>query len=56
MNHNKELLDQFVAYCEQHPEQRFWQALCNWDGVSVLASLKGDATPKDTFSFRNKLS
>lgn len=29
---NSELLASFVAYCEAHPDQRFWQALRNWCG------------------------
>ena len=27
---NKKLLDSFVKYCTEHPEERFWQALRNW--------------------------
>lgn len=26
----KETLESFVKYCEENPEQRFWQALRNW--------------------------
>jgi len=29
---NKKLLDSFVAYCNEHPQERFWQALRNWCG------------------------
>lgn len=28
---NEELLTEFKEYCEAHPEQRFWQALRNWN-------------------------
>lgn len=28
---NKTLVD-FIAYCQTHPEERFWQALRNWSG------------------------
>lgn len=27
---NRELLDSFIHYCENAPDQRFWQALVNW--------------------------
>jgi hypothetical protein len=27
---NIELLNDFIHYCIQHPEERFWQALRNW--------------------------
>lgn len=27
-------LESFTAYCQEHPELRFWQALCNWSGYS----------------------
>jgi hypothetical protein len=33
---NKETLASFVAYCREHPEQRFWQALRNWAGVAFV--------------------
>lgn len=30
-------LDEFVKYCQEHPEERFWQALRNWSKAgSVL--------------------
>ncbi|HXE14054.1 MAG TPA: hypothetical protein VN633_18145, partial [Bryobacteraceae bacterium] len=27
---NSEALANFTKYCEQHPHERFWQALRNW--------------------------
>lgn len=27
---NSEVLASFVKYCEEHPQERFWQALRNW--------------------------
>lgn len=27
---NSEVLADFVAYCQAHPEERFWQCLRNW--------------------------
>jgi hypothetical protein len=29
-NNNLDTLSKFTAYCVTHPEQRFWQALCNF--------------------------
>ena len=29
---NSEVRASFVRYCEQHPDERFWQALRNWSG------------------------
>lgn len=31
-----ELLKSFTEYCEQHPEQRFWQALRNWSEYNFI--------------------
>lgn len=36
MSKNSELLAKFVAYCEDNPEQRFWQALRNWSGYPFI--------------------
>lgn len=33
---NAEVLAGFTAYCEQHPDERFWQALRNWAGVPFV--------------------
>lgn len=61
MNKNKDLLAGFTKYCEEHPEQRFWQALRNWAGVAfVLTSDDFDftartySTVQDTFYWDNK--
>lgn len=27
---NRELLDSFIHYCENAPQERFWQAIRNW--------------------------
>jgi len=29
-------LKSFVAYCEAHPQLRFWQALLNWSGFKFI--------------------
>jgi len=38
---NSKVLANFVAYCQAHPEQRFWQALRNWSGYSFLFASRG---------------
>ncbi len=32
-NRNNAVLADFVRYCEEHPQERFWQALRNWANV-----------------------
>lgn len=38
---NSEALESFTRYCQQNPDQRFWQALRNWsrfdriEGISI---------------------
>lgn len=41
MNKNKQLLDSFVEYCNDNPEQRFYQALTNWSGARCIAMWRG---------------
>ena len=31
----------FTAYCQQHPEERFWQALRNWSEYSFIYGSDG---------------
>lgn len=33
---NSEVLADFVEYCEDHPDHRFWQALRNWSGYPFV--------------------
>ena len=40
MRKNKQILDDFVAYCTAHPQERFWQALRNWSGYSYIYGRK----------------
>jgi hypothetical protein len=40
MSKNKTALDDFVEYCEKHPEERFWQALRNWSGAGFILACK----------------
>lgn len=52
MNKNKEQLDSFTKYCQDHPFERFWQALRNWAGYSFIYGskvYKEDDDLQDTF-------
>ena len=56
---NKELVDDFQIYCKNHPEQRFWQALCNWSGqdkIMVMAHYPDSNAHQtvDTFYWEKK--
>lgn len=56
---NSEVLASFVAYCEAHPEWRFWQALRNWSGQSfILVSEESNHADnpdiRDTFYWEGK--
>jgi hypothetical protein len=33
---NSKVLASFIAYCQQHTEERFWQALRNWCGMNFV--------------------
>lgn len=35
------LLTEFVLYCNEHPQQRFWQALANFCGYPLFALVSG---------------
>ena len=60
MTRNSEVLADFVRYCEEHPEERFWQALRNWSAyafiwVSNTKPFDGPPTDlKDTFYWEGK--
>ena len=40
-NKNSKLLKSFVKYAEANPEQRFYQCLKNWAGVSFVLVATG---------------
>ena len=59
MNKNKELIDEFTAFCEGHPEMRFWQALRAWTGFDYIVAKNetgyaGQNTEEDTFYWEGK--
>lgn len=47
---SKHQLDKFTEYCKNHPEERFWQALCNWVGADKVLVEKDDERD-DTFNW-----
>lgn len=47
---SKKLLDSFTKYCQEHPHDRFWQALRNWSKYAFIYGKKDiDASLEDTF-------
>jgi hypothetical protein len=57
MNKNEKILSDFIQYCENHPEERFWQALRNWSGsLYILKSryFPQDSHIQDTFYLEGK--
>lgn len=55
---NKELLENFTKFCNEHPELRFWQALKTWSKVDVIYVkrdiLSDNKSLEDTFYWTNK--
>lgn len=49
INRNEILLHEFMSYCEEHPQERFWQALRNWASIGYLM-----ADDVDTFYWEYK--
>lgn len=48
---NSKLLASFANYCISHPEERFYQALVNWQGfnISKVIETKNKIEYKDMF-------
>ena len=36
MSRNSDTLLDFARYCEDHPQERFWQALRNWSDFDFI--------------------
>lgn len=63
---NIKLAEDFLKYCKEHPELRFWQALRAWSGFAFIlkADIKGKfdrldegdpwKDPVDTYYFERK--
>ena len=54
MSKNIKLLKDFVKYCQEHPNQRFWQALRNWCGYAFILVKNHKEELKDTFYWEGK--
>ncbi|MDE2098750.1 MAG: Lar family restriction alleviation protein [Patescibacteria group bacterium] len=49
------VLVRFTRYCQEHPEQRFWQALRNWSGWGFIVATNKppvDISYHDTFYWK----
>lgn len=58
-NKNMDTLGDFLEFCLQNPEQRFWQALKNFTGVDKICVEKynkelNDSIYEDTFYWKDK--
>lgn len=58
MNKNEKLLAEFMAYCAEHPELRFWQALLAFvkqsnPEIHRIELVDDDNDDGDTFYFEN---
>ena len=52
---SKKLLLDFINFCIQYPELRFWQALRNWSGFNFInASYEKCEQCEDTFYWETK--
>jgi hypothetical protein len=56
---NGKVLFDFVSYCIQHPDERFWQALRNWSGYHFVevtddSVFAADRKYRDTFYLEEK--
>jgi len=58
MTKNSSVLNSFIIYCYEHPDERFWQALRNWSGFGwIEVSPENRALGmdrRDTFYFKGK--
>ena len=50
---NSEALESFVLYCENNPDQRFWQALRNWSKYDQILGHVGNILDKDLEGMEN---
>lgn len=57
LRRNAATLASFVDYCKKHPDQRFWQALRNWSGYTLIYATNEHPPPeraKDTFYWEGR--
>ena len=56
-NDNAKLLKEFTEYCKKHPDERFWQALCNFcEATKILMEQSYVDNIEDTWYWNNKNS
>lgn len=50
------VIDDFIAYCDTHPDVRFWQAVYNWADVRDIEVTTYDnfGFPQDPFGWEDK--
>lgn len=61
---NKVLKESFIKYLEEHPSERFWQAVRNWSGHEFIYAMNGQedlegggydfTSEEDTFYWNKK--
>ena len=51
---NSKLVAEFVKYCKENPEQRFWQAVRNFTEHGYVYAGPCPANLKDTFYWEGK--
>ncbi len=56
---NGKTLFDFVCYCIQHPDERFWQAIRNWSGYAFVEVTEDSPYKEvrehlDTFNWEGK--
>ncbi len=52
---NSKILADFVKYCKEHPDQRFWQALRNWSGFAFVGVVPTEKTSLEDIVRKGKL-
>lgn len=50
-NKNQKQLDDFIEYCNKHPQERFWQCLRNWSETPFI--LKGQSFNIETRQYED---
>ena len=48
------VLESFCKYCQDHPKERFWQALRNWADYDYVFVKNVGKTTLDTFYFKDR--
>jgi hypothetical protein len=56
MSRNAATLASFIAYCNDNPEERFWQALRNWCGYRfvLVSNSENPNEGLDTFQWEHR--